>query len=101
MEGDAIVDTAVMRVLRWYEKEGDALIGEAELVGLERSPLQNLFGEWSEDPLYYACYPVRASHLEELEKYLPPPFLIDLAFAHTWNSATRSLECDPITDVLM
>jgi hypothetical protein len=77
-EGDAIVDTAVMRVLRWYEKEGDALIGEAELVGLELSPLQNLFGEWPEDPLYYACYPVRASHLEELEKYLPSQLLIDL-----------------------
>jgi hypothetical protein len=72
------MDTGVVRVLSWFDKESEVLVGDAELVGLELTALQHLFGEWSEDPLYYLSYPVRGSHVKELAKYLPSQTHIDL-----------------------
>lgn len=46
----------VARVLRWYEKNGDALIGERLLNNINLSELQRLFDE-PQDNLMFECCP--------------------------------------------
>lgn len=45
----------VNRVLRWFEKEGDELIGEKKIDNISLESLQKLFGIDSENPMY-DCY---------------------------------------------
>jgi hypothetical protein len=58
----------IKRVLRWYEKSGDALIGECELHGVTLGVLQELFGQAAENPMFYA-YSVSNKQAEYLQKY--------------------------------
>ncbi|MER3475769.1 MAG: hypothetical protein C4287_03305, partial [Leptolyngbya sp. ERB_1_2] len=54
--------SSVVRVLRWYEKEGDRLVGEAVFHSLGLPELQMLFRE-SADNLMADCYPVSAAQV--------------------------------------
>jgi len=47
----------VVRVIRWYEKNGEQLRGESVLADPSLSELQSLFGESTENPMY-DCYPI-------------------------------------------
>ncbi len=50
----------VNRVLRWFEKEGDDLVGEKIINNISLEYLQKLFGINSENPMY-DCYPVESA----------------------------------------
>lgn len=63
------------RWLRWYDKHGDALAGEAPLEGLSLAALQALFGVPAHDPMYDS-FPVRAGHIPTLQSKVDHP--IDL-----------------------
>ncbi|KAM3115215.1 DUF7683 domain-containing protein [Phormidesmis sp. 146-33] len=59
-------DPSFVRVLRWYEKSGDRLAGEALLDSLMLPELQRLFRE-SSDNLMVDCYPVSAAQVAPLQ----------------------------------
>lgn len=44
-----------IRMIRWYEKEGDQLVGELSLPNISLTELQELFHE-SPDDLMFECY---------------------------------------------
>jgi predicted transcriptional regulator len=46
------------RVIRWFEKNGDELVGEARLEKVELSKLQKLFNVSEGNPMY-DCYPIK------------------------------------------
>ena len=48
------------RVLRWFEKEGDDLVGEKVITNISLESLQKLFGIDSENPMY-DCYLVESA----------------------------------------
>jgi hypothetical protein len=48
----------VDRVVRWFEKDGDALVGERQLENLKLSTLQRLFRVSENNPMY-DCYPIK------------------------------------------
>lgn len=56
----------VRRILRWYEKDGDALVGE-QILNIDLRWLQKLFGE-SRDSLMFECYPVSKIQAKRLGK---------------------------------
>ena len=76
----------VIRVLRWYEKNGDALVGE-QVLNIDLRSLQKLFGE-SRDSLMFECYPVSRMQARYLQRRLRRSF--DL------NSYAYFLECDAV-----
>jgi len=76
----------VIRVLRWYEKSSDALVGE-QVLNLDLHRLQKLFGE-SADSLMFECYPVSRIQARYLQKRLKR--LFDL------GSYAYFLECDAL-----
>lgn len=51
---------AVSRVLRWFEREGDDLVGEKIISNVDLEHLQKLFGIDLENPMY-DCYPVESA----------------------------------------
>ncbi len=46
------------RVIRWFEKNGDELVGEIPLGEVELSKLQKLFNVSEDNPMY-DCYPIK------------------------------------------
>lgn len=58
----------IKRVLRWYSKLGDSLIGECWLRNVYLDKLRELFGQATDDPMYDA-YPVSKEQIEYLQKY--------------------------------
>jgi hypothetical protein len=60
----------VERVLRWFEKEGNNLVGEKVLDDVKLEQLQELFGIPPENPMY-DCYPVESfEQIEYFQKLL-------------------------------
>lgn len=60
----------VERVLRWFEKEGNNLVGEEVLDDVRLEQLQKLFVISPENPMY-DCYPVESSdQIEYFQKLL-------------------------------
>ena len=58
----------IQRVVRYFQKDGDKLLGEIPLDNVELLLLQKLFGESQDNPMY-DCYPIKTSHqIEYLEK---------------------------------
>lgn len=57
----------IIRVLTWFQKDGDALVGEEALKGITVDELQRLFGTSPDDPMY-AEYPARAPHVPRLQQ---------------------------------
>jgi len=76
---------SVVRVLRWYEKNGDRLIGEAVLDAPKLPKLQQLFEE-SANNLMVDSYPVSVAQVERLQYEIAEP--IDLSAYDCY------LECD-------
>ncbi|MBD2081174.1 hypothetical protein [Leptolyngbya sp. FACHB-17] len=57
---------SVIRVLRWYEKSGDRLVGETVLNSLDLPELQRLFQE-ATDNLIVDSYPVSIAQVDRLQ----------------------------------
>jgi len=78
----------VERVLRWFEKEGNNLVGEQVLDDVKLEQLQELFGISSENPMY-DCYRVETSEqIEYFQKLLN--FQLDI------ESYEYFVECDAV-----
>lgn len=76
------------RVIRWFEKDGEALVGELRLDTVELPKLQRLFN-LPEDNLMYDCYPIKTKRqIKYIQKTTHHP--ID-----PW-SYDYFLECDAI-----
>ena len=58
----------VIRELTWYEKDGDLLVGESILTGINLITLKQLFGLLPDDPMAYV-YPVNESHIDYLQEF--------------------------------
>ncbi|BAU11762.1 hypothetical protein LEP3755_22650 [Leptolyngbya sp. NIES-3755] len=67
---------SIIRVLRWYEKNGDRLVGETVLNTIELPDLQRLFQE-AADNLMVDSYPVSVAQVEPLQRAIPE--VIDLS----------------------
>ncbi len=59
----------IRRVLRMYEKDGEKVVGEYELQGVNVAVLRQLFGESADNPMY-DCYPVAGSQAEYFENII-------------------------------
>ena len=60
----------VNRVLRWFEKEGDELIGEQKVDNINLELLHKLFGIDLDNPMY-DCYPIEsAEQINYLQNFL-------------------------------
>ena len=59
----------IVRSVTWYEKKGDSFVGEAPIHHLKTSDLQAIFGVPKDDPMY-DCYPIGASHVNTLQKFV-------------------------------
>ncbi len=66
----------VVRIITKFQKEGDDLLDEVELKGIELNVLQSLFNRPLDDPMYL-CYPVSKTQAKSLQKYVNEK--IDLA----------------------
>ncbi len=55
-------------VLHAYQKDGDDLVEESPLAGIDLAVLQDLFGEPQDNPMYDA-YPVRQAQAKRLQSY--------------------------------
>lgn len=78
---------SIIRMLRWYEKNGDRLIGEAALNSLGLPELQRLFQESAEN-LMVDSYPVSVAQVERLQREISE--VIDL------SAYDYCVECDAI-----
>jgi hypothetical protein len=59
----------VVRLVEWYEKQGDRLLGEATLQDIALSDLQTLFKVSSDNPMYER-YPIGVVQAEFLQSKL-------------------------------
>jgi hypothetical protein len=57
------------RWVRWFRRDGDEFVGEAQLVGVTLSQLKQVFTPFPDDPLMYYCYPVETA--KQLEFLIP------------------------------
>jgi hypothetical protein len=76
------------RVIRWFEKDGDALVGELRLSEFDLSKLQRLFNISKDNPMY-DCYPIKTKRqIQHFKKITNHP--IDT------RAYDYFLECDAI-----
>lgn len=54
LEPEVINGYTVNRVLRWYEKDGNALIGEIVLRGFSLTQLQKILNESTDSPMFFS-----------------------------------------------
>lgn len=73
-QASAIPD--VRRLLRWYDRRSDELVGSAPLQHIELPALQRIFGLAADDPMYNA-YPVTAREASQLQAYVDVPLQLD------------------------
>jgi hypothetical protein len=76
----------VERVLRWFEKKGNNLVGEKIITSISLEDLQKLFGISSENPMY-DCYSVESSEQIDYLQNL-------LNFEFDTKSYEYFVECD-------
>jgi hypothetical protein len=77
----------VVRVLRWYEKNGDRLVGETILDSLDLPELQKLFQESADNPMVDS-YPIYVEQAARLQSKIEEPINL--------NAYDFYLECDAI-----
>jgi len=78
---------SVVRVLRWYEKNGDRLVGEAVLNTVKLPELQMLFHEPLNN-LMVDSYPVSMSQVDQLQSAIAQPINL--------NAYDYYIECDAV-----
>lgn len=66
----------VLRMLRWYEKEANQLIGELSLPNIELTELQELFQE-SPDNLMFECYAIGSRQAYYFQQKVKPKLNLD------------------------
>lgn len=66
----------VRRLLRWYDRRSDELIGSAPLHDVDSAALRRMFDRPDDDPMYEA-YPVAASQASQLQAWVDVPILLD------------------------
>lgn len=81
--------SSVVRLVRWYEKSGDQLLGELTLQDISLTELQTLFGESAANPMYDS-YPISVSQASHLEQKLNQQFDLD--------QYSYYLECDAVAE---
>jgi hypothetical protein len=52
------MEKSVERWVRWFQRDGEEMVGEIELRGATLSQLKQVFAPFPDDPLMYYCYPV-------------------------------------------
>ena len=77
----------VERLIRWYEKKGNALIGETILKILSLDDLQKILGEPVESPMFFS-YELTSEQVKYFQEYLEQDF--------DPNAYDYFLECDAI-----
>jgi hypothetical protein len=77
----------VNRLLRWYEKNGNALIGETVLRGFSLTELQHIMNELTDSPMFFS-YQLTDKQIGCFQRKLKQTF--DL------NAYEYFLECDAI-----
>lgn len=78
----------VKRVIRWFEKNGDNLVGEVPLDKVDLPVLQRLFDIADDNPMY-DCYPIKTeSQIKYIQKATHLPI-------EPW-SYDYFLECDAL-----
>ncbi len=72
-------ETAVERVLEWYEKDpGEALVGEEVLSGIDLYELKTLFSpDEDDDPDMYLVYEVEPPEVPRLQQAVAHPIDLD------------------------
>jgi hypothetical protein len=77
----------VNRLLRWYEKEGNALVGEVILKGFSLNELQQVLDEPADSPMFFS-YELTAEQIRYFQHKLEQVF--------DTNAYDYFLECDAI-----
>ena len=77
----------VNRLLRWYEKDGNALIGETALKGCSLTELQKILNEPTNSPMFFS-YQLTGEQVSYFERKLKQAF--DL------SAYEYFLECDAV-----
>jgi hypothetical protein len=67
---EATMNEDIVRVIEWYEIDGDELVGEEEVHGLTPATMTSLFGHNSQDPLFYNKYEIDNSHVSVIEQFV-------------------------------
>ena len=65
-----------IRMIRWYEKEGDQLVGELPLPNIRLTELQELFQE-SPDNLMFECYVISPRQADYFQQKLKQKLDLD------------------------
>jgi len=68
----ALIGSSATRWLRWYELDGDRLIGEEQVDQASLAELREIFEITPDDPMY-ECYPVAARHIQRLTTLVSRP----------------------------
>ncbi len=66
----------VRRTLSWYERDGDALVGEVDLKSIPLAQLRRWFGLGASNPMADS-FPVKAKQAEHLRAALGRPIHLD------------------------
>jgi len=66
----------VCRVMRWFDRSSDELVGSAPIRGIHLTELQRMFGVEPDDPMY-DCYPVTPTQASQLQACVDVPILLD------------------------
>jgi hypothetical protein len=77
----------VNRLLRWYEKEGDTIVGEIILKGFSITELQNILDEPADSPIFFS-YELTSEQVKYFQNKLNQTFNV--------NDYEYFLECDAI-----
>ena len=66
----------VHRVLRWFDRVSDELVGSAPILGVKLVDLQRMFGVEPDNPMY-DCYPVTPTQASQIQACVDAPILLD------------------------
>lgn len=69
------METEVQRLISWFDKETDSLIGEYNIeVLISLDELKTIFDPYTDDPLMYMVYDISPEIGVSLNKYFPFSF---------------------------
>ena len=66
----------VIRIVRWFDRNTDKIVGSAPLRGISLESLQRMFGIDRKDPMY-DCSPITESQATQLQAFLDVPLQLD------------------------